>query len=49
MYFEDILTFPIELRCQKDRNEKKRRNLEIGQRLQEEREQLLWEKKEQKV
>ena len=30
VYFEDILTFPIELRCQKDRNERKRRNLDIG-------------------
>lgn len=46
VYFEDILTFPIELRCQKDRNERKRRNLDIGQKLQDQREQLMWEKRE---
>lgn len=37
VYFEDIMTFPFELNCHKERAERKRRNLDIGQRLQEDR------------
>ena len=49
MYFEDIYTFPIELNAKKERVERKRRNLDIGQRLQEEREAQLWERKENQI
>ena len=49
MYFEDIYTFPIEMRHKKDRQERKRKRLDIGQRLQEEREQELWDRKEERL
>lgn len=49
MFFEDIYTFPIEMRCERDRKVRKRRNLDIGQRLQEEREQDKWEKREEAI
>ena len=48
VYFEDIYTFPIELNCQKERDTRKKRNMEIGLRLQEEREQAKWDKLEQR-
>ena len=37
VYFEDIYTFPIELRCKKDRDYQKKRKMNIGQKLQDER------------
>lgn len=38
VFFEDIYTFPIELNAKADRETRKRKNLDIGKKLQDERE-----------
>ena len=46
VFFEDIYTFPIELHAKQDRQQKKRKKLDIGKKLQEEREKEKWDKME---
>ena len=49
VFFEDIYTFPIEMNAKKERENRKRRNFDIGKQLQEDREQEKWDKFENRL